>query len=225
MPSKRHLLSDARLYVIVDAGVCGDRDPVAVAAAAADGGADIIQWRAKSWPAAPAEGGGTTALWPADRCQAVARQMAVALAPRPILFIINDHPELALAVEADGVHLGQHDLPLAEARALLGPDRLIGISTHSVEQALAAQQAGADYIGVGPVFATPTKPDSPPVGPSLVEQVAARITIPFVAIGGIDQINLPLVLSCGATRVAVVRAVAGVRDVRSAAHALKTMLA
>jgi len=210
MPSKRLLLSAARLYVIVDAEICGDRDPVAVATAAADGGADIVQWRAKSWPV--------------PRREAVARRMAAALAPRPVLFIINDHPDLALAAEADGVHLGQDDLPVAVVRPLLGLDRLIGVSTHSLEQALAAQQAGADYIGVGPVFATPTKPDYPAVGPDLVRQVAARITIPFVAIGGIDQANLPLVLSCGATRVAVVRAVAGARDVCRAAQTFKHQL-
>jgi len=106
----------------------------------------------------------------------------------------------------------------------MGPDRLIGVSTHSLEQALAAQQAGADYIGVGPVFATPTKPDARAVGPELVRQVAGRIAIPFVAIGGIDQANLPLVLSSGAARVAVVRAVAGAPDVRRAAQALKRLL-
>ncbi|OGX41450.1 MAG: thiamine-phosphate diphosphorylase [Omnitrophica WOR_2 bacterium RIFCSPHIGHO2_02_FULL_68_15] len=210
MASKRLLLSAARLYVIVDAECCAGRDPVAVAEAAADGGADILQWRAKSWPA--------------DRRETVARALAAALAPRPVLFIINDHVELALAVGADGVHLGQDDLPAAAARPLMGPDRLIGVSTHSLEQALAAQQAGADYIGVGPVFATPTKPDARAVGPELVRQVAGRIAIPFVAIGGIDQANLPLVLSSGATRVAVVRAVAGAPDVRRAAQALKRLL-
>ena len=127
MASKRLLLSAARLYVIVDAECCGGRDPVAVATAAADGGADILQWRAKSWPA--------------DRRETVARALAAALTPRPVLFIINDHVELALAVGADGVHLGQDDLPAAAARPLMGPDRLIGVSTHSLEQALAASDA------------------------------------------------------------------------------------
>lgn len=211
MPSKRPLLAGAKLYVIVDAAVCGDRDPVAVATEAVAGGADLIQWRAKTWPA--------------DRRLETARRLAAALAVCPALFIVNDHLDVALAVGADGVHLGQDDLPVAVARPLMGPDRLIGVSTHSLEQALAAQEGGADYLGVGPVFATPTKPDYRPVGTGFLEQVAGRITIPYFAIGGIDQANLPLVSSCGATRIAVVRAVAGVRDVRQTAHALKAMLA
>ncbi|MBI4227533.1 MAG: thiamine phosphate synthase [Candidatus Omnitrophica bacterium] len=211
MPSKRPLLATAKLYVIVDAAVCGDRDPVAVATEAAAGGADVIQWRAKAWPAA-------------QRAE-MARRLAAALANLPVVFIVNDHLDVALAAQADGVHLGQDDLPLAAARPLMGPDRLIGVSTHSLEQALAAQAGGADYIGVGPVFVTPTKPDYQPVGPELLGVVGGRITIPCFAIGGIDQANLPLVLSCGATRIAVVRAVAGVRDVRQTAHALKAMLA
>lgn len=211
MPSKQLLLANAKLYVIVDAAVCGDRDPVAIATEAVAGGADVIQWRAKTWPA--------------DRRAEMATRLASALADLPALFIINDHLDVALASGADGVHLGQNDLPLAAARPLMGADRLIGISTHSVEQALAAQAGGADYIGVGPVFATPTKPDYRPVGAELLEAMVGKIAIPYFAIGGIDQANLPLVSSCGATRVAVVRAVAGVRDIRQTAHALKTMLA
>lgn len=210
MASKRPLLADLKLYVIVDAEACGGRDPVQVAREAVAGGADIIQWRAKRWS--------MQERW------RVAQRIAEVVRPTPALFIINDHVELALAVGADGVHVGQEDLPLAVVRGLVGADRLIGRSTHSLEQAVAAQAEGADYLGVGPVFATPTKPDARAVGPELVEAVAARVTIPFVAIGGIDQQNLPLVLSRGATRVAVVRAVTGAPDVRAAAHALKTML-
>ncbi len=210
MTSKRPLLATIKLYVIVDADACRGRDPVQVAREAVDGGADVIQWRAKGWSM--------------PERQRVAQQIAEVVRPTPALLIINDHVDLALAVGADGVHLGQEDLPLAAARELMGADRLIGRSTHSLEQAVAAQAEGADYIGVGPVFATPTKPDARAVGPELVEAVAARVTIPFVAIGGIDQQNLPLVLSRGATRVAVVRAVTGAPDVRAAAHALKTML-
>ena len=210
MPSKRHLLSAATLYVIVDAAVCGDRDPVAVAAEAVAGGADIIQWRAKSWVM--------------RRRWEVAQRLADALRQTPALVIINDHAELALAVEADGVHLGQDDLPVEVARRLVGREVLIGVSTHTEDQALAAQRQGADYLGVGPIFATPTKPEYQPMGPALLEAVSRCVTIPYVAIGGIDRTNLPLVLSTGASRVAVVRAVAGARDVRGAARALKAML-
>ncbi len=210
MASKRHLLDGVKLYVIVDAAACGGRDPAQVAREAVSGGADSIQWRAKTWS--------MQERW------RVAQRIAEVVRPTSVLFIINDHAELALAVGADGVHVGQEDLPLAVVRRLVGADCLIGRSTHSLEQAVAAQAEGADYLGVGPVFATPTKPDYRAVGPELVEAVAARVTIPFVAIGGIDQQNLPLVLSRGATRVAVVRAVTGAPDVRAAAHALKTML-
>ena len=210
MRSKRALLSNIRLYVIADADVCGDRDPTTVALEAVAGGADLIQWRAKSWTA--------RARWQ------VAHRMAEALRATPALFVVNDHLDLALAVGADGVHLGQDDLPLDVARRVAGSAMIIGQSTHSVDQALAAEAGGADYIGVGPVFATPTKPDHRAVGTELIDAVDGRITIPYVAIGGIDQRNLPLVLSHGATRVAVVRAVAGAADVRGAAHAMKTVL-
>ena len=210
MASKRHLLDGARLCVIVDADACGSRDPVEVAAEAVAGGADIIQWRAKSLDC--------------RRRWETARRMADALRPLSALFIVNDHVDVAMAAAADGVHVGQDDLPPPVVRGLIGPGRVMGISTHSLAQAEEAEAAGADYIGVGPVFATPTKPDSPPVGLGLVQEVSRRILIPFVAIGGIDRLNLPLVLSSGARRVAVVRAVAGSSDVRSAAQAFKAML-
>ena len=210
MPSKRPLLASAKLYVIVDADVCGARDPVQIALDAVAGGAQVIQWRAKGWTM--------------RRRWRVAEQLAQALAPTPALFIINDHLDLAHAVQAGGVHLGQDDLPLAVARRLAGAELLIGVSTHGVEQAVAAQAAGADYIGVGPIFSTPTKPDYPPVGLELLDEIQRRVTIPWVAIGGIDQENLPLVLSHGARRVAVVRAVAGAADVRAAAQALSRSL-
>lgn len=209
MPSKRPLRG-TKLYVIVDADACGGRDPVAVAADAVAGGADVIQWRAKTWI--------MRQRWE------IAERLAQVLRPTEALFIVNDHLELALAAGADGVHLGQEDLPVAVARRLAGSSLLVGVSTHSMEQALAAQDAGADYLGVGPVFATPTKPDSRPVGLELVRAAARQIQVPWVAIGGIDQSNLALVLSSGATRVAVVRAVAAAPDVRRAAQTLNAML-
>lgn len=211
MPSKRPLLNGAKLYVIVDGAVCGDRDPVAIAREAQAGGADIIQWRAKRWTA--------KARWETGRA------IADALRPTRTLFIVNDHLDLALALEADGVHLGQEDLPVAVARRLAGPALVVGVSTHSLAQAQTAEQQGADYVGIGPVFPTPTKPEYASLGPGVVAAVAAAVRVPWVAIGGIDQVNLPLVLSAGATRVAVVRAVAGAPDVRHAAQAFKAMLA
>ena len=199
-----------RLYVIVDRQAVGPRDPAAVAEAALRGGADVIQWRDKQAP---------------DR-----ESLSVARALRDLtgryrrLLIVNDRVDVALLAEADGVHLGHQDLPVAEARRLVGDSMLIGRSTHSLPEALEAQSQGADYVGVGPVFQTPTKPDAPAVGLGLVRQVALAIRIPWVAIGGIDQRTLALVLSSGAPRIAVVRAVSGAADPEQAARDLKSRL-
>jgi thiamine-phosphate pyrophosphorylase len=126
-----------------------------------------------------------------------------------------------MAVDADGVHLGQDDLPLPVARELW-PGGLVGRSTHSVAQALAAQDEGADYIGVGPVHATPTKPGRPAVGLGLLVEVAAPVGIPWFAIGGISLSNCGAVLAAGASRIAVVRAVCEAPEVAAAARALRT---
>ncbi|MFM7361272.1 MAG: thiamine phosphate synthase [Cyanobium sp.] len=136
------------------------------------------------------------------------------------LFLVNDRIDLALAVEADGVHLGQDDLPVAVARRLLGADRLIGRSTHALGQLRSALAEGCDYVGVGPVNATPTKPGREPVGLAYVEAAAAEATIPFFAIGGIDAANLAAVQAAGARRVAVVRAITEAADPGAATAAL-----
>ncbi|MDA0266829.1 MAG: thiamine phosphate synthase, partial [Cyanobacteria bacterium] len=123
------------------------------------------------------------------------------------LFLVNDRVDLALAVDADGVHLGQKDLPIATARALLGPQRIIGRSTTNPEEMAKALAEGADYIGVGPVYATPTKPDRAAAGLDYVRYAAEHATVPWFAIGGIDGDNLADVLAAGAERVAIVRAI------------------
>jgi thiamine-phosphate pyrophosphorylase len=123
------------------------------------------------------------------------------------LFIVNDRVDLALAANADGVHLGQQDIPIALARQLLGPQRLIGRSTHCPDDLHRAIQEGADYIGVGPVYETPTKAGRPAAGLEYVRYAATHATLPWFAIGGIDQNNLPEVLSAGAERIAIVRAI------------------
>jgi thiamine-phosphate pyrophosphorylase len=147
---------------------------------------------------------------------AVARE---ACAAAGALFILNDRPDLVTAAGADGAHVGQDDLPLARARELAGEDRLIGQSTHSPAQVDAA--AGADYIGVGPVHATPTKPGRPAVGLDLVAYAAAHATVPFFAIGGLDEATVGGVLAAGATRVAIVRAIAGSADPEASARRLR----
>ncbi len=206
----RPSLQQVRLYVIVDQVALGGRDPVRVAEAAIRGGADVIQWRDKSAP---------------DReFLEVARALRDLTRLQGALFVVNDRVAAALLVQADGVHVGHEDLPVQAVRSLVGQEMLIGRSTHSLEEAKAAEQAGADYIGVGPVFSTPTKPDYPAVGVDLIRQVRTQVRIPCVAIGGIDLENLPLVLSAGANRVAVVRAIAAASDPEAAARAFKGRL-
>ena len=140
------------------------------------------------------------------------------------LFIINDRVDLALALETDGVNLGQDDLPMSEARRIVGKDQLIGRSTHNLKQALEAEREGADYIGFGPIFGTPTKPTYPPIGLGQIAQVMKRVRIPVVCIGGIDHSNVEDVIQAGANRVAVVRAIFSTEDPFSAASEFSVIL-
>lgn len=123
------------------------------------------------------------------------------------ILIVNDHADIALCVNAEGVHLGQEDLPLREARKIMGKNRIVGISTHSLEQAIEAEKGGADYIGFGPVFHTITKEAGSPKGVSMLREVKKQVTIPLVAIGGINLENIQLVLDAGADAVAVASAI------------------
>lgn len=142
-----------------------------------------------------------------------------------VLFIVNDHPDIALLVEADGVHVGQDDLPVQAVRQLVGPDMLIGLSTHSPDQARQAQADGADYIGVGPIFATQTKDDvCAPVGVDYLEWAVANVTVPFVAIGGIKQHNLPEVVRRGAGTVCLVTEIVGAQDIAATVKQLDALM-
>ena len=137
-------------------------------------------------------------------------------------FIVNDHIDIAMLVGADGVHIGQEDLPVPEVRRLVGPDMLIGLSTHSPEQAVAAVNAGADYIGVGPIFATQTKEDVvDPVGFDYLDWVARNIELPFVAIGGIKAHNIAEVARHGARCCALVSELVGARDIPAQVEAVR----
>ena len=195
------------LYVITDPSAQKGRTHLEVLSLALEGGADVVQLRDKS---ASNEG-----------LIAVGKQLKPLCKKYGALLIVNDRFDVAEAIGADGVHIGQSDLPVSVAKTLLGGKRFLGISTHSLDQALEAEEGGADYIGVGPIFQTPTKPDYPPVGPQLIEEVYKRIRIPFVAIGGIDPSTLDTVLDAGAKSVAVVRAVVAQEDIRGAAKQLK----
>jgi thiamine-phosphate pyrophosphorylase len=167
-------------------------DHIELARQACLGGARILQYREKE----------------ASRKEMmkVAREIRSVTRSTGTLFIVNDFVDLALLCQADGVHLGQDDIAIGEARRLLPPGFIIGRSTHSLEQALQAQQEGADYIGIGPVFATPTKKNYPPIGLEVVKAVARRVTIPIVAIGGLDPDNIGQLSSAGISNVAMVRA-------------------
>jgi thiamine-phosphate pyrophosphorylase len=194
---------DPSLYVVLDRTAARGRDLGDIFEAVAAAGCRMVQLREKAWPSGR--------LWPlAERLRAGARAAGVT-------FIVNDRVDLALALDADGVHLGQDDLPPGPARALLRPGMVLGISTHSVEQARAAQAAGADYVAVGSMFATTTKADFELVGPALVRKLRGEITVPLVAIGGITADNVHEVIAAGADGVAVISAVCAATDPRQAA--------
>ena len=204
-------LSAWRLYVIADNAAAKGRDLAWIAEQAIRGGADVIQLRDK---AASAQ----RLIEEATRLLRITKAAGIPL-------IINDRVDVAVAVGADGVHLGQDDLPVSVARQILGPGRIVGKSTHSLVQALEADRAGVDYVAVGPIYPTPTKPDTSHVGVALVDHVAARVRRPIVVIGGINQATLPEVLAAGATCVAVVRAVCAAENPEAAARSLKDMMA
>ena len=201
---RRERLGRARLYL-----VCDER-PDAFLEAALRGGVDVVQLRIK-------HGSDEQIISAARRYATVCRRAGA-------LLIVNDRPDLARTVGADGVHVGQDDPAVAQAREIVGPECLVGLSTHSPAQIDAAGAQDVDYIGVGPVHATPTKPGRPAVGLELVRYAAAHAEVPFFAIGGIDAGNVGAVHAAGARRVAVVRALTEADDAEAAARALKTQL-
>ena len=209
-PLRRERLRTARLYLCCEARPRGE-DPEPLLAAALRGGVDIVQLREKSLPRREIELAAQTFRRLCDNHSA--------------LFIVNDDPDLARACDADGVHVGQDDLAAAEARALLGPDAIIGLSTHSEEQIAAAAPAPVDYISVGPIWETPTKQGRPAVGLELISHAAANAPHPFFAIGGIDSSNVSQVIEAGARRLCVVRAVRDAADPAAAAEALRAAFA
>jgi thiamine-phosphate pyrophosphorylase len=209
--ARRARLASARLYLVCDASGDG-RDLARFLDAALRGGADIVQLREK-------DGEEETILRAAELFRA-------ACDAHGALFVLNDRPDLVEATGADGVHLGQDDLPVAEARRRIGAQRIIGRSTHTPAQVDAAARGDVDYFAVGPVHATPTKPGRPAVGLELVRHAASETRpMPWFAIGGIDAKTLPPVLDAGAERVVVVRALTQAGDPEAAARALRTTLA
>jgi thiamine-phosphate pyrophosphorylase len=199
--SPRERLGAARLYLVCDAR------PLEWLRAALRGGVDIVQLRDRSLDD--------------DGVVAAARAFRAAASEAGALFILNDRPDLVDACDADGVHVGQDDAAPADARAAVGPARLVGRSTHEPAQADAAQaDPDVDYLAVGPVHTTPTKPGRPAAGLGYVAYAARTVTKPWFAIGGLDAGNVGEVLDRGAQRIVVVRAIAAADDPEAAARAL-----
>ncbi len=209
-PLLRERLRTARLYFVCDALPRGE-SPEPLLQAALNGGVDIVQLREKVLDHPTIERSAQTFRRLCDTYSA--------------LFIVNDDPQLARSCNADGVHVGQDDTGAAEAREILGPDAILGLSTHSEEQIAASAGEPVDYISVGPIWETPTKEGRPGVGLGLIEHASANAPHPFFAIGGIDPSNAPEVVDAGARRLGVVRAIRDAVDPSAAAQALRASLA
>lgn len=198
------------LYPVTCEALSAGRTDEQVLDACVEGGASIIQLRDKH----------------------AAKQTLVAKAKRwreitsrhGLLLIVNDYVDIAVGVGADGVHLGQDDFPLVAARRL-APDMIIGVSTHNLAEAMAAQDSGADYVNIGPIFATRTKDGlSEFLGPDAIRQIAPRLDLPFTVMGGITLDNIDQVLAAGAAKVAVVTAITGAADITAAVRTLRTRI-
>jgi thiamine-phosphate pyrophosphorylase len=208
-PLRRERLRTARLYFVCEA-LPGGREPERLLQAALGGGVDIVQLREKSMDRELTERAARTFRRLCDTYSA--------------LFVVNDDPWLARTCGADGVHVGQEDTPVEEAREVLGPDAIVGLSTHSEEQLAAAAERPLDYVSVGPIWETPTKEGRPGVGLGLVEHAAAHAPRPFFAIGGIDTGNAAEVVAAGARRLGIVRAIRDAADPAAAAAELRAAL-
>ena len=205
-------LADCLLYAFVDAAYLDGRDPEVLCRQLCDGGADLVQLRAKDWPV--------------DDIAHLAKRLAPITADAGVRLVINDHPDIAADVGAPTAHLGQEDFFDAGHRQVdeVKPSDSaleLGLSTHSPEQAVRACDAGADYVAIGPVFATPTKPGRPPVTLDYVSWAAKNIDRPWFAIGGINLDNLADILTAGARRVCVVSALLRTPDVAGACRQFK----
>jgi len=208
--SKRRI--DYSLYLVTDRGLSRGRSTLEIVRAAVPAGVTCVQLREKT---------GSTREFIEE-----ALRLKAFLEPRGVALIINDRVDVALAVGADGVHLGQSDMPLAAARALAADCMAIGISAESIEDAVEAQAGGADYLGVSPIFATPTKTDTaPPLGLEGLKAIRRAVAIPLVAIGGLNSSNAAAAIRSGADGIAVVSAIVSAEDPGQAARDLKRAIA
>jgi thiamine-phosphate pyrophosphorylase len=203
-------LSECRLYGILDLSYVPVANATTVAEQMIDGGVDLMQLRGKNCPRSDLE------------------QLAAALHDQTsdcgIPLVINDYPDIANALGAEGVHVGQDDLPVDAARAAAGDDCIVGKSTHSIDQAVRAAEEGAEYIGFGPLFATPTKPDYHPIGLRDIREVHSLVSIPIFCIGGIKLENLAQAIEAGAERVVIVSGLLQAANVANYAREAKALL-
>jgi thiamine-phosphate pyrophosphorylase len=204
-------LYECRLYGIVDLGYIGESEAARVVEQMIKSGVDLIQLRGKEKPL--------------DELADYAARLHELTARSSTPLIVNDHAEIASQIPVEGVHVGQDDDSIEVARRKAGREIVVGKSTHSVEQALAAQREGADYIGFGPIFATPTKPDYPPIGLSDIGRVHAEVNLPIFCIGGINIDNLQSVIDAGAKRVVMVSALLKAHSIVDYARCATDMLA
>ena len=200
----------AGLYVILDTQALRGRGEIEVARQAIQGGARIIQLRDK--------------LRPKGMLVPLARELKRICAESDVLFIVNDYIDLAIDSDADGLHIGQEDLPFATARKMLPVDKILGCSSATLEEALNAEKEGADYIAVGSIYSTPSKPVTRITGLETLRQVKSKVSVPVVAIGGINEDNIANVISTGADAVAVISAVLGADNVKEASQRLTEII-
>ena len=202
---------DYSLYLVTDRGLARGRATLDIVQAAVSGGVTCVQLREKDCPT----------LEFIEQAQTIKTFLNAHKVP----LIINDRLDVALAVAADGVHLGQNDMPLAMARKIAGPSMLIGISAESVQDAVEAEKGGADYLGVSPIYATPTKSDTaPPLGMEGLRKIKKRVKIPLVAIGGLNHLNAAEAVRNGADGVAVVSAIVAADDPGKSSMLLKQII-
>jgi thiamine-phosphate pyrophosphorylase len=202
---------DYSLYLVTDRGLSRERSTLEIVTAAVNGGATVVQLREKHF----------------STRDFTEQALAIKdfLKDRGVPLIINDRVDVAQAIEADGVHLGQTDMPLEVAKKILGDSMIIGISAESLPDAIAAEQGGADYLGVSPIYATPTKTDTaPPLGLERLRKIRKAVRLPLVGIGGLNPDNAAEVIRNGADGVAVVSAIVAADDPKAAAVALKQII-
>jgi thiamine-phosphate pyrophosphorylase len=207
--TKKDFLHRIRLYVLISSSIA-TKSVTETTRLVIDGGADAIQLREKTISD--------------SEFISLAREVRDITTKRGSLLIINDRVHVARKINADGVHLGQQDMSVLEARDIIGDEKIIGVSTHSIIQARQAQKDGADYIAIGPIYPTSTKDHEPSIGIEIIREISGAVNIPFIAIGAMTIDNLDEVLKAGASRIAVCSAIIGSKDIYSSTRQFKEKL-